>query len=160
MIGITAFGAYVPRLRLQKKAMAQTNAWLAPNLMGKSKGERAFGNWDEDAITFAVEAARDALGPDDDRSHIKALYFASTTAPFADRLNAGIVQAALTLEPTIQAADQCAADKIGAEARGFRSAGTRRLRPELPAAVVSGRATMRRGCPPAKKRVGTRSVNA
>ncbi len=32
MIGITAFGAYVPRLRLQKKAMAQTNAWLAPNL--------------------------------------------------------------------------------------------------------------------------------
>ncbi len=76
MIGITAFGAYVPRLRLQKKAMAQTNAWLAPNLMGKAKGERAFGNWDEDAITFAVEAARDALGPEDDRSHIKALYFA------------------------------------------------------------------------------------
>ena len=113
MIGITAFGAYVPRLRLQKKAMAQTNAWLAPNLMGKAKGERSFGNWDEDAITFAVEAARDALGSGDDRSHIKALYFASTTAPFADRLNAGIVQAALTLETTIQAADISGTQKAG-----------------------------------------------
>lgn len=113
MIGITAYGAYVPRLRLQKKAMAQANAWLAPNLMGKAKGERSFGNWDEDAITFAVEAARDALGNDDDRSHIKALYFASTTAPFADRLNAGIVQAALTLDATIQAADISGSQKAG-----------------------------------------------
>jgi 3-hydroxy-3-methylglutaryl CoA synthase len=113
MIGITAFGAYIPRLRLQKKAVAQTNAWLAPGLMGKAKGERSLGNWDEDAITFAVEAARDALGPDDDRSHIKALYMASTTLPFADRLNAGIVQAALTLEPQTIAADITGSQKAG-----------------------------------------------
>jgi 3-hydroxy-3-methylglutaryl CoA synthase len=123
MIGITAYGAYIPRLRLQKKAVAQTNAWLAPNLMGKAKGERSLGNWDEDAITFAVEAARDALGPDDDRSHIKALYLASTTLPFADRLNAGIVQAALTLEPNISATDITGSQKAGltalAQALGF-----------------------------------------
>ena len=35
-------------------------------------------NWDEDAITMAVEAARDLLGPGDDRSHVDALYFGST----------------------------------------------------------------------------------
>jgi 3-hydroxy-3-methylglutaryl CoA synthase len=113
MIGITAFGAYIPRLRLQKKAVAQTNAWLAPNLMGKAKGERSLGNWDEDCITFAVEAARDALGTDDDRSHIKGLYFATTTQPFADRLNAGIVQAALTLEPNVYATDITGTQKAG-----------------------------------------------
>jgi 3-hydroxy-3-methylglutaryl CoA synthase len=41
-------------------------------------------SWDEDALTMAVEAARDALRPDDDRSAIDALYFASTTARFTD----------------------------------------------------------------------------
>jgi 3-hydroxy-3-methylglutaryl CoA synthase len=116
MIGITAFGAYIPRLRLQKKAVAQTNAWLAPGLMGKAKGERSLGNWDEDAITMSVEAARDALGPSDDRSHIKALYLASTTLPFADRLNAGIVQAALTLEPSTFATDITGSQKAGVTA--------------------------------------------
>jgi 3-hydroxy-3-methylglutaryl CoA synthase len=116
MIGITAFGAYIPRLRLQKKAVAQTNAWLAPGLMGKAKGERSLGNWDEDAITFAVEASRDALGRDDDRSHIKALYLASTTLPFADRLNAGIVHAALTLEPSTTTLDVTGTQRAGLSA--------------------------------------------
>jgi 3-hydroxy-3-methylglutaryl CoA synthase len=125
MIGITAYGAYIPRLRLQKKAVAQTNAWLAPGLMGKAKGERSLGNWDEDAITFAVEAARDALGPDDDRSHIQGLYLASTTLPFADRLNAGIVQAALTLGPETAASDITGSQKAGLTALSQALAATR-----------------------------------
>ena len=98
MAGIAAWGAYAPRLRLSRKAVTEANAWVAPNLKAKGKGERSMANWDEDALTMAVEAARDALGSSDDRSHIDSLYFASTTAPFADRLNAGIVSAALTLE--------------------------------------------------------------
>ncbi len=116
MVGITAYGGYVPRLRLQRKAAASANAWLAPNLMGKAKGERSMANWDEDAITMAVEAARDALGPEDDRSHINACIFATTTAPFADRLNAGIVAAALTLEPTVGASDMTGSQKVGVSA--------------------------------------------
>ena len=68
MVGIAAWGAYAPRLRLSRKAAATANAWVAPNLMGKAKGERAMANWDEDALTMAVEAGRDALGPGDDRS--------------------------------------------------------------------------------------------
>ena len=39
-VGITAFGAYLPRLRLQRKAMAQANAWFNPGIMGQGKGER------------------------------------------------------------------------------------------------------------------------
>lgn len=116
MVGIIGYGAYVPRMRLQRKAMAEANAWLAPNLKAKAKGERTFGNWDEDAVTFAVEAARDALGPGDDRSHVKALYLASTTLPFADRLNAGIVQAALTLDRSVQAMDVTGSQKAGVTA--------------------------------------------
>ena len=59
MVGITAWGAYAPRLRLSRKAVTAANAWIAPNLVGKGKGERAMANWDEDALTMAVEAARD-----------------------------------------------------------------------------------------------------
>ncbi|WP_421737589.1 OB-fold domain-containing protein [Caulobacter sp.] len=113
MVGIAAWGAYAPRLRLSRKAVVTANAWVAPNLASKGKGERSMANWDEDALTMAVEAARDALGAGDDRSQIDALYFASTTAPFADRLNAGIVSAALTLEKSITASDVTGSQRCG-----------------------------------------------
>ncbi len=118
MVGIAAWGAYVPRLRLSRKAAASANAWVAPNLMGKARGERAMANWDEDALTMAVEAARDALGPADERGHVRALWYASTTAPFADRLNAGIVSSALTLDKTIAAADITGSQRCGLTALG------------------------------------------
>jgi 3-hydroxy-3-methylglutaryl CoA synthase len=118
MVGIAAWGAYAPRLRLSRKAVTEANAWVAPNLRAKAKGERAMANWDEDALTMAVEAARDALGADDDRSGVDALYFASTTAPFADRLNAGVVSAALTLEKSIASADVTGSQRCGLAALG------------------------------------------
>ncbi|MEN1579704.1 3-oxoacyl-[acyl-carrier-protein] synthase III C-terminal domain-containing protein [Pseudomonas aeruginosa] len=62
-------------------------------------------NWDEDSITMAVAAARDCLGTADDRSHVSSLWLASTTLPFAERLNAGVVGEALTLESKIDARD-------------------------------------------------------
>ncbi|HUJ02062.1 MAG TPA: hypothetical protein VLW75_00375, partial [Rhizomicrobium sp.] len=88
MTGITSYGAYIPRLRLQRKAIAQANAWFAPGLLGGAKGERAMANWDEDAVTMAVEAARDCIPAHDplkDRAFVDAIYFASTSMPFADR---------------------------------------------------------------------------
>src|SRR5690606_8889149 len=115
-VGLTAFGGYIPRLRLQRKAITQANAWVAPNFLGKGKGERAMANWDEDAITMAVEAARDLLGPDDDRSHVDALYFGSTTMPFRVRLNSGIIAAARTLEETVRAVDVASTQRAGTSA--------------------------------------------
>ncbi|MGK2739742.1 hydroxymethylglutaryl-CoA synthase family protein [Tepidicaulis sp. LMO-SS28] len=114
--GLTAYGGYIPRLRLQRKSITTANAWVAPNLMGKGKGERSMCNWDEDALTMAVEAARDLLGPDDDRSHIDTLYFGSTTMPFADRLNAGVISGALTLDRHVQAADIASSQRAGTSA--------------------------------------------
>ena len=125
MVGIAAWGAYAPRLRLSRKAVTTANAWVAPNLRGKAKGERSMANWDEDALTLAVEAARDALGPDDDRSAIDALYFASTTAPFVDRQNAGVVAAALTLEKSIASVDVTGSQRCGLAALGQALAAVR-----------------------------------
>ncbi len=104
MIGITAYGGYVPRLRLSRQAVGQANAWYAPQF-AQRKGTRAFANWDEDSITLAVAAARDCLGPAEDRSHIRAVLLASGTLPFAERLNAGVVAGALTLDEGIEAVD-------------------------------------------------------
>ncbi|MDX5367298.1 MAG: OB-fold domain-containing protein [Alphaproteobacteria bacterium] len=115
-VGLRAYGGYIPRLRLQRKAVAQANAWVAPNFLGKGKGERSMANWDEDAVTMAVEAARDLLGPDDDRSHVDALYFGSTTMPFKDRLNSGIIAAALTLEQSVRAVDVASTQRAGTSA--------------------------------------------
>ncbi|BCW89254.1 hypothetical protein sos41_24110 [Alphaproteobacteria bacterium SO-S41] len=119
MTGIVSFGGYVPRLRLQRKAAATANAWFAPNLMGAAKGERSMANWDEDPITMAVEAGRDCLPGADPltaRAHIDAIFFASTTAPFADRQNAGVIAAALSLPETSGATD------IGGSQRAATSA--------------------------------------
>lgn len=104
MIGITAYGGYVPRLRLSREAVAQANAWYAPQF-GKAKGTRAMANWDEDSITMAVAAARDCLGTAPDRRRVRSVYLASDTLPFAERLNSGVVAGALTLDEDIEAVD-------------------------------------------------------
>ena len=84
MVGILAAGAYVPRTRLQRQVVAAAHAWFAPGLKGLAKGERSASNWDEDAITMAVEAGRDCL-VGDERSKVARVVLASTTHPFADR---------------------------------------------------------------------------
>ncbi|MBI1329791.1 MAG: 3-hydroxy-3-methylglutaryl CoA synthase [Alphaproteobacteria bacterium] len=116
MTGITAYGAYIPRLRLQRKAVAEANAWFAPGLRGGAKGERAMANWDEDAVTMAVEAARDCLPAADplkDRAFVDAVYFASTTMPFSDRQNAGIAAQALSLSENISSFDVTSSMRCG-----------------------------------------------
>ena len=105
MIGILGYGGYVPRLRLSRKCVVDANAWFAPHFAGKAKGTRAMANWDEDSISMAVAAGRDCLGTGEDRSHVKTLYLASSTLPFAERLNAGVIREALRLERGIDALD-------------------------------------------------------
>lgn len=102
--GITAYGSYIPRLRLSRQAVAQANAWYAPQFAGR-KGTRSMANWDEDSITMAVAAARDCLGTGDERGHIGSVHLVSSTLPFAERLNAGVVCEALTLGEGVEALD-------------------------------------------------------
>ena len=59
--GIQGFGAYLPRLRLERAAIVDAMGWAAGLRAGKAQGARSYCNWDEDALTMAVEAARDCL---------------------------------------------------------------------------------------------------
>lgn len=104
MIGITSYGGYIPRLRLNRMSIYQSMGWFAPATIMVAQGERSFCNWDEDSLTMAVAAARDCL-IGTDKGAVDALYLCSTTLPFADRLNAGIVKTALNLKDAIIAQD-------------------------------------------------------
>lgn len=118
MTGITSFGAYIPRLRLQRQAIGEANAWFAPG-NARAKGERAMANWDEDSVTMAVEAGRDCLPAADaiaDRAFVDAIYFASTSMPFADRQNGGIAARALSLSENISSFDLTASQRAGTSA--------------------------------------------
>jgi hydroxymethylglutaryl-CoA synthase len=76
MAGIVSYGAYVPFFRLGKG----TAGWEGPT-------ERAIANFDEDSMTMAVASLRDALTAIDPGS-IDALYFATTTQPYAEKQSA------------------------------------------------------------------------
>lgn len=113
--GILAAAAYIPRLRLQRRAIVEANRWFAPGLSSLGKGERAICNWDEDVVTMAVEAARDAMTARS-RESLESIYLASTTFPFLDRLNAGIVAAALDLPEELNALDIASSQRVATSA--------------------------------------------
>ena len=114
-LGILAYGGYIPKARLQRKEIAKAHAWFNPNLRGLGKGERAMANWDEDSVTMAVEASRDCLGAMN-RTDVNNLYMASTTYPFVDRQNAGIVAEALNLKNELLTVDVGGSQRAGTSA--------------------------------------------
>ncbi|EKE43238.1 3-Oxoacyl-(acyl-carrier-protein) synthase III [Oceaniovalibus guishaninsula JLT2003] len=113
--GLIAYGAYLPVRRLQREVAAQTHAWFNPGLKALARGERAIANWDEDAVTMALEAARNCLDGQD-RAALRALWLASTSLPFRDRLNAGIVGDALVLDASVMALDVASSQRAGTTA--------------------------------------------
>ena len=82
-IGILGFGAYLPKRRLDRGAIHAFNSWFAGGLRGLAKGEKAIANWDEDAITMGVEAARDCLAQGD-RSRVAGLSYPQTPSSRQD----------------------------------------------------------------------------
>jgi len=109
--GIISFGAYVPNLRIERSAIADAHGWAFPELKARAKGVRALANWDEDAVTMSVEAARGVS-----TDGVGALIFASTTPPFADLQNATLVAAALGLPETVATSDNGGSLRAGVSA--------------------------------------------
>ena len=114
-VGIVAHGAYVPQSRLQRSAVVASVAWFNSGLKALAKGERAMAGWDEDVITMALEAARDCL-VDAGRERVAKIVLASTSAPFADRQNSGVVKEALNLTDGVAAQDVGGSQRAGTSA--------------------------------------------
>ncbi len=97
MIGITAYGGYVPFYRL--------SASMANAAFGKKggKAERAVAYYDEDSTTMAVAASLGCLNGAE--ANMDAVYFASTTSPYREKMCAADVAAALDTKKEVRLAD-------------------------------------------------------
>jgi hydroxymethylglutaryl-CoA synthase len=109
MAGIVSYGSYVPYRRLKRAAIG---AMLGTP---SGKGERAVASFDEDSVSMAAEAVRDALRGAPSGT-VEALFFATTTPPYAEKLNAAIVGAAALLPSEIRAADLTGSVRAGLSA--------------------------------------------
>jgi hydroxymethylglutaryl-CoA synthase len=96
--GIVRYGSYVPYFRLTRAAI------------GAGKGERAVASFDEDSVSMAVEAARDAVRGD---VPVDTLLFATLSPPYAEKLNAATIQAALDLPERMASIDLGGSSRMG-----------------------------------------------
>lgn len=116
-VGITSYGAYVPRYRIQSDEIARiwgddANIGRALNVLQKSVPAP-----DEDVATISVQAARQAMrraasSPGD----IGAIYVGSESHPYAVKPTGTIVQAAIGAGPYLTMADYEFACKAGTAA--------------------------------------------
>ncbi len=98
MSSITACSACIPRYRLPRSVIAEQ--WGGHGL----PGERSVANFDEDALTLAVDASLGTLeGPV--ARELDAVLFASTTAPYQEKLVSAILAAALDAPESVRALD-------------------------------------------------------
>ncbi|MGH7933697.1 MAG: 3-hydroxy-3-methylglutaryl CoA synthase, partial [Candidatus Binataceae bacterium] len=109
MSGIVSYGSYIPYRRLKRAAIAAVLGTPA------GRGERAVASFDEDSVSMAVEALRDAL-KHVDIGKVNSLFFATTTPPYAEKLNAAMIGAAALLPAEIRAADMTGSIRAGLSA--------------------------------------------
>lgn len=100
MAGILRYGSYVPYWRIRRSLLGS-----------RLPGERAVAGFDEDATSMAVEAGREALrGGSAVPTH---LVLASTSHPYAEKLNAAVLHAALDLPPEVRSFDLASTSRAG-----------------------------------------------
>lgn len=114
--GIVSYGAYVPRYRIKPEEIGRV--WGA-NGAGMGKGlmitQKSVPSPDEDAVTIAVQAARDMMDrvPGVDPADIGAVYVGSESHPYAVKPTSSIVAEAIGATPAMTAADLEFACKAG-----------------------------------------------
>ena len=109
MIGIKAYGAYLPKYLLGRELIAK--AWDFPVV----PGTKAIASADEDTITMSVEAGLDCITGIDPKT-IDGLFFASTTPPYTEKDSASMIATVLDMRNDIITADFTDSTKAGTTA--------------------------------------------
>lgn len=113
-VGIVGYGAYIPRYRLPAREVARL--WTGGK-GGLPIREKAVAGPDEDVVTMALEAVRNALRRAEvDVAEIRAVWIGSESHPYAVKPTGTIVAEAIGAAPHVQAADLEFACKAGTEA--------------------------------------------
>ncbi|OYT64247.1 hydroxymethylglutaryl-CoA synthase [Methanosarcinales archaeon ex4484_138] len=117
-VGIVSYGVYIPRYRIKVDEIAETWGEDADSIRkGLWVFEKSVPDIDEDAVTIAVEAARNAIGRRDmDPLRIEAIYTGSESHPYVVKPTSTIVAEAIGATPSLTAADFEFACKAGTAA--------------------------------------------
>jgi hydroxymethylglutaryl-CoA synthase len=78
--------------------------------MGAGKGERAVSSYDEDSVSMAVEAARDAVRGG---VAVDVVLFATTSPAYAEKLDTATIQAALDLPESVSSVELGGSSRMG-----------------------------------------------
>jgi hydroxymethylglutaryl-CoA synthase len=114
-VGIVGYGAYVPRYRLP--ATEVSRVWTGGH-SGVPIREKAVPGPDEDTVTIAIEAARNALARSGelDPAEIGAVWVGSESHPYAVKPTGTILAEAIGAVPHVLSGDWEFACKAGTEA--------------------------------------------
>jgi hydroxymethylglutaryl-CoA synthase len=113
-VGITGYGAYVPRYRLP--ALEVARIW-AGGRAALPVQEKSVAGIDEDVATMSIEAARNAIARAGiEPNQLRAVWVGSESHPYAVKPTSTIVAEAIGAVPDVQAADWQFACKAGTEA--------------------------------------------
>jgi len=113
-VGIVGYGAYIPRYRL---SASEVNRVWHGDADSPPIREKAVPGPDEDTVTIAIEATRNALARANvDPARIRAVWVGSESHPYAVKPTSGIVAEAIGASPSTLGADLQFACKAGTEA--------------------------------------------
>ncbi len=112
-VGVSGYGSYIPMYRLPGAEIARV--WS-----GGGRGpvkEKAVAGLDEDTVTIAIEAARNAVARAEiEPGELRAIWLGTESPPYAVKPSSTIVAEALGAAPYLLAADFEFACKAGTEA--------------------------------------------
>jgi hydroxymethylglutaryl-CoA synthase len=115
--GIVSYGVYIPRFRIRVDEIARVWGDGADISEGLRVFEKSVPDLDEDSVTIAVEAARNALARADvDPRRIGAIYVGSESHPYAVKPTGTIVGQAICTSASFTTADFEFACKAGTAA--------------------------------------------
>src|SRR5512138_1838313 len=113
-VGITGYGVYIPRYRIAAREIARV--WT-DGQGGVPVDAKSVPGPDEDTITMAIEAARNALARASiDAAQLSAVWVGSESHPYSVKPSGTVVAEALGATPWVSAADWEFACKAGTEA--------------------------------------------
>lgn len=117
MAGIVGYGAYIPRNRIKVEEIAKVWGADAPSYKkGLMLEEKSVPSPDQDTITMAVEASKNALHRAGiDPREIGAVYVGSESHPYAVKPSGTVLAEALNATPEVHTADLEFACKAGTE---------------------------------------------
>ena len=149
MLGIVGYGAYIPRFRIKVEEIAKVWGADAPSFKkGLMLEEKSVPAPDQDTITMAVEASKNALrrariNP----AEIGAVYVGSESHPYAVKPSGTVLAEALGATPVVHTADLEFACKAGTEGMYIALSLVKAGEIKYGLAVGADTSKARRGCP-------------